>query len=140
MESLTDNISHLIGGYNDFIRTAASYVDSQTRSRRLVQEFRGIASLYGSSMEASGISLSADGTLSVDREKLLQTANTSDDVKQTFSYLANFSGSLLRKSNQIALNPMDYVDKKIVAYKNPGRNFASSAYVFGAENKWPKAV
>ena len=30
---------------------------------------------------------------------------------------------LLRKSNQISLNPMDYVERVMVAYKNPGRNF-----------------
>ena len=41
---------------------------------------------------------------------------------------------LLRKSNQISINPMQYVDQTIVAYKNPnpGRNYAnpyvSSAY------------
>ena len=125
MESLTDNISHLIGGYNDFVRTASSYLDSQSRSRRLVQEFKGIASLYESSLEASGISMSDDGTLSIDTDMLQQTAMESEDIKDTFGYLMNFSGSLLRKSNQVSLNPMDYVDKKIVAYKNPGRNFAS---------------
>ena len=37
----------------------------------------------------------------------------------------DFSSSLLRKSDQVSLNPMDYVDKKIVAYKNPGHNFIS---------------
>ena len=42
-----------------------------------------------------------------------------------FNVLKEFSSSLLHKSDQVALNPMDYVDKKIVAYKNPGHNFAS---------------
>ena len=30
---------------------------------------------------------------------------------------------LLRKSNQVSLNPMDYVEKVMVAYKNPGHNY-----------------
>jgi flagellar hook-associated protein 2 len=39
---------------------------------------------------------------------------------------------MLRKTRQIAINPMEYVNKTIVAYKNPGKNFAdpytTSAY------------
>lgn len=125
MESLTDNISHLIGSYNDFVKTASSYMDSQSRSRRLVQEFKGIASLYESSLESTGVNMGEDGILSIDTEMLTQAAVQSEDIKDTFGYLMNFSGSLLRKSNQVSLNPMDYVDKKIVAYKNPGHNFVS---------------
>ena len=30
---------------------------------------------------------------------------------------------LLRKSDQVSLNPMDYVEKVMVAYKNPGHNY-----------------
>lgn len=124
-ESLADNISHLIGGYNDFIRAASSYSEAQSRSRLLVQEFKGIASLYATSLESTGVNLEEDGTLSVDTATLTRAARQSEDIKDTFGYLTNFSGSLLRKSNQVSLNPMDYVDKKIVAYKNPGRNFVS---------------
>ena len=38
---------------------------------------------------------------------------------------AALSGMLLRKSDQVALNPMDYVRKTVVAYKNPGHNYVS---------------
>ena len=41
------------------------------------------------------------------------------------SYVKDFANSLMRKTNQISLNPMQYVNKTIVAYKNPGRNFAT---------------
>ena len=30
---------------------------------------------------------------------------------------------LLKKSRQVSLNPMEYVEKTMVAYKNPGRSF-----------------
>lgn len=124
-ESITDNINQLIGSYNSFIRSAASYLETQSRSRQLVQEFSSIASRYGTSLENMGMHLQDDGILSVNDEKLQQAAASAGNDLSSFSVLKDFSSSLLRKSDQVSLNPMDYVDKKIVAYKNPGHNFIS---------------
>lgn len=132
VESLTDNVYHLVGGYNDFLKAASSYLETQTRSRQLVRELKGIATEYGSSLESIGLNLEDDGTLGIDQEVLRQSAAQNSDVHETFDYLKNFSNTLLRKSNQVSLNPMDYVEKVMVAYKNPGRNFinpyVTSAY------------
>lgn len=132
VESLTDNITHLIGGYNDFVKAASSYLDSQSKSRQLVHEMQGIASFYHSSLESMGVQLAQDGTLNINTDTLRKAAIQSDDISETFGYLKDFSRSLIRKSNQISLNPMNYVEKTVVAYKNPGHNFvspyATSAY------------
>ena len=37
----------------------------------------------------------------------------------------DFTHSLVRKSDQISLDPMNYVNNIVVAYKNPGKNFAT---------------
>ena len=131
MESLTDNVTHLIGGYNDFIKAASAYLDSQSQSRKLVQEFKGIAAVYRPSMESMGMNITEDGTLNVNRDQLKQSALRSDNINETFAYLKSFSTTLLRKSDQVSLNPMDYVDKVMVAYKNPGHNF-TNPYVTSA--------
>lgn len=125
VESLTDNVYHLVGGYNDFVKAASSYLETQSKSRQLVRELKGIASVYGDSMESIGVNLNDDGTLAIDSDMLRQTATQSADINETFGYLKNFSTMLLRKSSQVSLNPMDYVEKVIVAYKNPGHNFAA---------------
>ncbi len=123
VESLTDNVFHLVGGYNDFVKAAASYLDTQARSKQLVKELKGIASVYGDSLGSMGLNLENDGTLAIDKDTLKETASQSNDINETFSYLKNFSNMLLRKSNQVSLNPMDYVERVMVAYKNPGHNF-----------------
>lgn len=123
VESLTDNVYHLVGGYNDFIKAASSYLETQTRSRQLVREMSGIASVYEDSLGTMGLNLEADGTLAVDRDTLHQTAAQSQDIDKTFGSLKSFSNMLLRKSDQVSLNPMDYVEKVMVAYKNPGHNY-----------------
>ena len=124
-ESITDNINQLIGSYNNFIRAASSYLNTQSRSRQLIREFSSIASLYGNSLESMGMHLEDDGMLSINDERLRQTAAASGNDLSAFNVLKDFSSSLLRKSDQVSLNPMNYVDKKIVAYKNPGHNFIS---------------
>jgi len=125
VESLTDNVSHLIGGYNDFIKAASSYLESQSKSRQLIHEFEGIAAYYSPSLESMGMTLTEDGTLTIDKDQIRQSALQSPDVSETFGYLKNFSSTLLRKSDQVSLNPMEYVEKVMVAYKNPGHNFIS---------------
>lgn len=126
VDSITDNIHHLVSGYNEFLKAASNYLNTQTRSRQLVGELNGITHLYSNSFHSMGVSIEDDGTLSVDSASLRQTALQSDDIPETFSHIKDFSNALLRKSNQISINPMDYVDRKVVAYKNPGHNFASS--------------
>lgn len=124
-ESFTDNVIHLFGGYNNFIQSASSYIESQSKSQKLVKELSSIALYYSNSLESMGLNLNQDGTVEINRDILKQTAAQTDNIMQTFSYLKDFSNSLLRKTNQISLNPMDYVDKVMVAYKNPGRSFVS---------------
>lgn len=132
VESLTDNITQLIGGYNDFVKATSAYLDSQSKSRQLLSEIKGIASLYNQPMEAMGMTMKEDGTLSINPGMLKGAALEAEDIAQTFGYLKKFSNSLIRKSNQVSINPMNYVEKTVVAYKNPGHNFvspyATSAY------------
>ena len=123
-ESLTDNVSALIGSYNTFISTASSYQSSERLSGRLVREMSRIAAHYQSSMESMGIRLGSDNTLSID-EALLKESASSSDGSYSYDTLKDYASSLIRKTNQVSLDPMNYVSRTIVAYKNPGHNFAS---------------
>ena len=86
---------------------------------------RSIVGNYSSEMESLGLNVADDGMISVDSNLLLQTAQQTQASGQTFDYLRDFTQSLLRKSDAISLDPMEYVDKTIVAYKNPGHNYVS---------------
>ena len=62
-------------------------------------------------------------------------ANGVDSVEA----IKKFTSSILRKSNQISVNPVEYLNKTVVAYKNPGKNFtnpytasAYSGYMFNS--------
>ena len=123
VESLSDNVNTLIGSYNSFIAAVSSYRESQTLSNRLVQEMNRIATTYKTEMEQMGLHLQNDHTISVDDNMLKESAATGDSFR--YDALKSFASSLLNKTNQVSLNPMHYVNRTIVAYKNPGHTFAS---------------
>ena len=52
-----------------------------------------------------------------------KTAMENDEDGAGLNSIQKFTNALLTKSNKIALNPMDYVDKTVVEYRNPGRTF-----------------
>lgn len=124
VESLAENINTLVRGYNHFLRTAAEYGDSQPKSNRLVHELGSISRYYAQGLTSAGLNLNLDGTLEVDSEAVQKTA-TGSDAQKAFSSIMDFTHSLVRKSNQISLDPMNYVNNVVVAYKNPGKNFAT---------------
>ena len=123
VESLNDNVNTLIGSYNNFITTAGSYRETQSLSNRLVREMGRIATTYKAEMERMGLHIQNDHTISVDENILKESAATGNSFNH--EALKGFATSLLNKTKQVSLNPMHYADRTIVAYKNPGRSFAS---------------
>lgn len=124
VESLAENVNTLVRGYNSFLQAVSEYSENQPKSNRLFNEMSSVARLYAKGLTQAGLNLNLDGTLEVDNDVLRQKA-MGDDAREAFSSMKGFTNSILRKSNQVSLNPMNYVNNVIVAYKNPGKNFAS---------------
>ena len=124
VESLVGNISHMVQGYNDFIKSISEYQEEHPTSTRLLHEVSGIAGYYGDTFSTLGLSVGEDGLISINSDEM-KASLESEDMENLFSGMKNFTSSLLRKSNEITLDPMKYVDKKVVAYKNPGKSFAN---------------
>ncbi len=124
VDSLAENVNTLVDGYNTFLNAVSEYKDEQPKSTRLYNEMSGVARVYASDLTTVGLNLNLDGKLEVDDNVLRETA-MSDTAKEAFSPMKSFTNSILRKSDQVALDPMNYVNNTIVAYKNPGKNFAS---------------
>lgn len=133
VEALQENIANLIGGYNHFIRSVSEYKNSQSGSNFLIKEMNRITGYYQQEIEKLGIRTDQDGTLQIDTEQLQQSVISSDapDTLSSLDALKSFSHSMLRKSSQISLNPVSYMNKTVVAYKNPG-NYFLSPYVTSA--------
>ena len=124
LDSLTENVGNLIGGYNSFIKAASEYLDLHPRSGKLLNEMERMSQFYQPDLEKLGFVFNESGALSLNDEAFKNSILDESGHAQ-LSGIRNFTNSVLRKTDQISLNPIEYVDKKIVAYKNPGHNFAT---------------
>lgn len=123
-ESLLENINTLSAAYNNFLYSATKYPAENTNSTKLMQEIKSISSNFGSRLESIGLSVDQDGSLHPDLELMAKAVDT-EELPDTAPLIKEFTMAVLQKTAQISLNPMEYVDKKIVAYKIPGRNFTN---------------
>ncbi len=130
-ESVRDNIRALTGSYNDFVKAAAEYVDQHPRTNLLVSDMKNNSAYYISSLKDMGVGQADDGTLTIDEEKLGESLK-SGEVAEELTTLKNFTKFALRKAGQVQLNPMDYADKRIVAYKDPTKAHFANPYVTSA--------
>lgn len=124
IDAVADNITELMDSYNSMIQTASHYEGRQEESRRLLNDMGTIAFRYKKAFWNIGLVVNDDATISMDREKLAQAVD-SPDVEKNFAVLNHFKNSLSAKATQASINPMQYVNKVVVAYKNPGKNFAT---------------
>lgn len=121
-ESLADNVTQLAGSFNSFLVAVDKFKASHSSSRKLKGEMAGIASLYKRDLTDIGLNVQDDGSIDVDKAALSK-AIQAEDADDRFQVIKNFTQQIFRKTDQISLNPMNYVDKTVVAYKNPGHNF-----------------
>jgi flagellar hook-associated protein 2 len=149
-DAIADNIQTLVDAYNDTLYTAgtrsdgaadaslscdvsditAGNPDSDEPSETAIPNsrlYRDMASLSRSqklSLEKIGLLVHDDASISIDRE-ILAAAVTPERAGDTFETLSSFRDAIGDKAQSISVNPMHYVNKVVVAYKNPGHNFAT---------------
>lgn len=124
-DAIADNIQSLVDVYNKIISTADSYADSDASDgNRLQRDVAALSKKNQAALEYIGLMVADNGTISIDKD-ILAGAVTPERTEATFETLSNFRDSIGNKAENIAVNPMKYVNKIIVAYKNPGHNFAT---------------
>lgn len=124
IESLTANLRQLAGGYNHFLRSAMEYTQKHPKSNQLVSEMWHLAGSFAEPLSDIGMNVGENGTIEID-ENLLQQSVLEGNIEKDFNQIKDFTKALFRKSSQVSLNPMSYVENTVVSYKNPGRNYAS---------------
>ena len=129
-EALTDGINQLLTSYNGMIDIGLKYTNSH-QNRTLFNEISSIAKGMQSSLEFAGIFTDGLGHLSLDAQRLSDIIN-SPDKASAFTTLNELKNAINLASSKASINPMAYVDKAIVEYKNPGKTltapYATSAY------------
>lgn len=122
-DAIMDNVQNLVDAYNNIIDLAHAHSESRN-SNKLIRDIGGVTRNYHNELEAIGINIEEDSRLSIDRS-LLTDAVSAEDAKDTFSILNDFKDDLNERTTNAFIDPMNYVNKLVVAYKNPGHNFAT---------------
>jgi flagellar hook-associated protein 2 len=125
-DTVADNIETLVSAYNGIVNTANHYEGTLEANGKLLRDIASLANSFTADFEQIGITVQDDSSLSIDR-KALTDAISEEDSSHTFDVLNRFRDALGNKADQASINPMRYVNKIIVAYKNPNpnKNFAT---------------
>lgn len=122
-DSIVESLNELVAGYNNLISVTNDENNNHFQgTEKLQNEIASIARSYKKQLADSGLSLNKDGTISADKEVIIN-ADNKDALSHIYESLNSFKNSIKEKAEDIALNPMDYVNNKIIAYKNPTRTY-----------------
>lgn len=122
-DSIVESLNELVAGYNNLISVTNDENNNHFQgTEKLQNEIASIARSYKKQLADSGLSLNKDGTIRADKEVIIN-ADNKDALSHIYESLNSFKNSIKEKAEDIALNPMDYVNNKIIAYKNPLRSF-----------------
>lgn len=122
-DSIVESLNELVAGYNNLISVTNDENNNHFQgTEKLQNEIASIARSYKKQLADSGLSLNKDGTISADKEVIIN-ADNKDALSHIYESLNSFKNSIKEKAEDIALNPMDYVNNKIIAYKNLLRSF-----------------
>ena len=130
-DSVAREVSEFVDGYNRIVDFARKASEKFEGGERLLKEFGRIAKSYNGVLEENGFIVKEDGKLEIgeDAERRL---GSREEVSEVLSRLEDFRSSVSRKTENMISNPLEYIDKKLVIYKHPIKNFispySSSAY------------
>lgn len=123
IDAIADNIQTLVDSYNVVIQTADKYADTQ-QTTRLFRDISSAAFALQNHLEPLGLMVDSHGEISIDKALLEEAVNV-EDPSESFSVLNDFKNLLNEKATNASLDPMKYVDKIVVVYKNPQKTLVT---------------
>lgn len=120
LDSVIDNINNLVTGYNDIIDLVSTKLSEVKDSDYLMRRITNSANNFKNELDSAGITVKDDGHIEVD-ESLMVQSSKDGTLLDSLKHLDYFKNDLLKTANNISLNPMNYVNKKLLTYPNPAR-------------------
>jgi flagellar hook-associated protein 2 len=104
-ETLTNNIQAFVDGYNDFVSDIS---DDGSNFEILSKDMKKFLKNHEKSLSQYGITINDDSTLTY---KKCEDATDAAAIK-------SFGFNMLRKLNAIAIDPMEYTNRRVCSYSN----------------------
>lgn len=123
---IIDGIKDFVGKYNTLIANNVAFQEKTEVPSKLLREVNTLFDGYRSEMESVGMSFDKDGIIKLNSSLAMQ-AIEEGDMKKLFSQQSPMVNKLYSRMDAVKINPMEYVDKKIVNYPNyekPARGYS----------------
>lgn len=121
-DTIMENVSELIGVYNSMVDLALEKTDGTYESGKLHRDVSSMAKLHKNELDAAGFTVEKDGHIKIDEALIIQSANEGT-LSDNLQKLNSFKSAMVRRADNISVNPMVYVDKKLIAYPHPTKNY-----------------
>lgn len=127
-EPVVEKIRALADKYNSIFRFVNERQPNNHRAKKLLYDLGNTMRQFSSDLESCGIHIARSGTLSLDEEQVYAAA-ADGSLEQLFSPEHNFSSTVLKKLSDIALNPMEYLNKTVITYPNVTAKKSLNPYI-----------
>lgn len=115
-----NSVTDIIDSYNCLLNLAMSHAKAQNSARKLVHNLQYIVTKYSNELNTAGIYYDDNYLLSLNDNSAYDSV-----IKGTTKEVFTMSNGLISELNHIAseikLNPLEYLDKKIVIYPNTAK-------------------
>lgn len=127
-DKIIGGISGIIKSYNKLVDSTNDYSSETGQSPKLIREYRNLLKPYASELESCGITFDEKGRMKLD-ESLAAQAAIDGDMEKLVGKESSLNRRLHKKNEEVKLNPMDYIEKKIVSYPDYGKPPKGYAYI-----------
>lgn len=124
IDTIMENVSELIDAYNSMVDLAIEKADGTYESGKLLRDVSGMAKARKHELDSAGFMVQDDGHINIEESLLIQSANEGN-LSDSLHKLNTFKLAMIKRADDISVNPMVYVDKKLIAYPHPTRNFVN---------------
>ena len=125
LDAVADNVMSLVDAFNGILDIAENTSEEATGdTNKLLNEMSSISRSRRESLGDIGLIVADNGSISLDKN-ILEDAIQPERADETFKRLSSFKSAIGAKADAVAINPMNYVNKVVVNYKNPGRTFTA---------------
>lgn len=121
-------IKDFVGKYNTLIANNIAFEEKTEMPSKLLREVNAIFSGSRNEMESVGMTFDEKGLIDLDTSLAMQ-AIEDGDMQKLFSQESPMVNKLYARMDAVKLNPMEYVDKKIVNYPNFGKPARGYSYI-----------
>lgn len=125
VDAVADNVMSLVNAFNGILKIAeSSSAEATGDTNKLFNEMSSVSRSRRESLGEIGLDVADNGTITLNKEKL-EIAIQPDQADKTFARLSAFKNAIGAKADAVAINPMNYVNKVVVNYKNPSKTFTA---------------